>query len=90
MGFRSGEYGGRNKNHAPRSRNIFAARGLLWLDKLSRMTTSPFFSVGASWVSTYVSNLLRFIVPSMTQGASNLSWRKAATKVWVRQWPNGA
>ena len=26
----------------------------------------------------------------MTQGASNRSWRKAAMKVWVCQWPKGA
>ena len=29
-------------------------------------------------------NVARFIVPSMTQGAFSLSWRRAATKVCVR------
>jgi len=32
----------------------------------------------------------RFIAPPITQGASSRSWRKAAMKVWVCQWPNGA
>lgn len=39
----------------------------------NRFTTSPLPKVGASWVSTYVSNVTRFMVPSMTQGASRRS-----------------
>jgi hypothetical protein len=52
MGFRSGLYGGRNRNQAPISRRVRVAPGLLWLDRLSRITTSPARSVRASWVST--------------------------------------
>ena len=40
------------RNQAPRSCSSSAAFWLLWLDRLSRMTTSPLRSVGASWVST--------------------------------------
>jgi hypothetical protein len=41
IGFRSGEYGGRNRSHAPRLRTRSAARSLLWKPTLSRMTMSP-------------------------------------------------
>ena len=58
IGFRSGEYGGRNRNHALFSFRHRAALALLWTARLSRMTISPVFSVGASWVSMYVSKAL--------------------------------
>src|SRR6056297_3007168 len=37
MRFRSGEYGGRKRNQAPISLSASAARGLLWLERLSRI-----------------------------------------------------
>src|SRR3954470_9598719 len=52
IGFRSGEYCGRNKNQAPRALSACAARALLWTERLSAITTSPGRRVGASWVST--------------------------------------
>ena len=78
------------RNHAPMSLRARAAPGLLWLHRLSRITTSPFRSVGTSCVLTQRSNITPFIAPSMTHGASTRSWRKAPTKVWVRQCPKGA
>jgi len=36
MGFRSGLYGGRNRNQAPIARRAVVAPGDLWLDRLSR------------------------------------------------------
>ncbi len=36
MGFRSGEYCGRNKNQAPRALSAFAARALLWIGEIIR------------------------------------------------------
>ena len=53
--------------------------GALWLDRLSRMTTSPSRRVGTSRVSAQRVNISLFIAPSMTQGASSRSWRRAAT-----------
>lgn len=90
MGFGSGLWGGENGNRAPAARSDAAASGLLWLDRLSRTTTSPSRKIGASWVSVQRANISPLIAPSMTQGASRRSWRKAATKVRVRQRPNGA
>src|SRR4051812_17967451 len=52
IGFRSGEYCGRNRNQAPRALSAVAARALLWTERLSAITTSPGRRVGASWVST--------------------------------------
>src|SRR4051794_18569101 len=36
----------------PRALSAFAARALLWTERLSAITTSPGRRVGASWVST--------------------------------------
>ena len=47
IGLRSGLYGGRNKNQHPCLFKAWAARGLLWVDRLSRMTTVPGSSTGA-------------------------------------------
>jgi|GEM_PF-2252532 hypothetical protein len=52
LGFKSGLYGGRKRNQAPRCLRACLAFSLLWLGRLSRITTSPGSSVGASWVST--------------------------------------
>ena len=41
MGFRSGEYGGKNRNQHPASRIALAAEAFLWVARLSRMTTVP-------------------------------------------------
>ena len=46
-----------------------AAGGLLWVDRLSRMTTVPGSRAGASWVSIQVSNAGPLMAPVMTRGA---------------------
>ena len=48
MGLRSGPYGGRNTNQAPRCLRIAAAFSLLWLERLSRMTAIQPQGVGLS------------------------------------------
>lgn len=45
IGFRSGLYGGRKRNQAPRSLRMVLAFSLLCAARLSRMTTSPACSV---------------------------------------------
>jgi len=87
IGFKSGEYFVRKRNQAPWRRRHWAARGLLWALRLSRMTTSPGLSVGASWVSTSASNIWRSREPSMTQGAVRPEQRRPAIKVWRAQRP---
>jgi len=42
QGFRPGLQGGRKRNQAPASLRVDAAPGLLWLDRLSRITTREF------------------------------------------------
>jgi hypothetical protein len=51
---------------------------------------SPGLSVEANWVSTQASKMRRFIGQSITHSAVRPSWRSAAMKVWVPQWPKGA
>jgi len=63
------------------------APGLLCDDRLSRMITSPGCKVGTNCVLTWRSNNSRFIGPSITQGASSRSWRRAAMKVCPRAHP---
>ena len=46
-----------------------AAAGLLWVDRLSRMTTVPGSRAGAGWVSIQVSNAGPLMAPVMTRGA---------------------
>src|SRR3546814_11371061 len=65
----SGEYFGRKRNQAPRSARAFAARGLLWTFRLSRMPTSPQVNVGASCVRTYASTAAPSLAPSMVHGS---------------------
>ncbi len=70
IGFRSGEYGGRNSSQAPFALTSSSARGLLWKATLSRMTTLPFVIVGANWVSIQVSKMRLFIGLSTIQVAT--------------------
>src|SRR5512134_540768 len=48
IGFRSGLYGGRKRNQAPRSLRMVLAFSLLCAARLSRMTAWPASSIGAS------------------------------------------
>jgi class 3 adenylate cyclase len=43
IGFRSGEYCGRNRNQAPRLRSIALAGALLWTERVSRSLARPAF-----------------------------------------------
>ena len=52
MGFRSGLYGARNKNHQPALRMAFAAAAFLCVARLPRITTVPGASSGTSTCST--------------------------------------
>jgi len=47
IGLRSGEQAGRKSLQQPWAFNISAACGLLWVDRLSRITTVPGASAGA-------------------------------------------
>ena len=58
-----------SNSHAPRWRTSSAARSLLWKATLSRITTSPFSSSGASCVATYVSKQALFIRTAAAQSA---------------------
>ncbi len=52
IGFRSGEYFGRKSSLAPAERMSVRTALLLWLPRLSRMTMSPWRSVGRRTFST--------------------------------------
>src|SRR5215471_11403032 len=75
---------------APLARIASRAALPLWLPRLSRMTISPGARVGANTFSTYSVNSSPLMGLSMTQGALIRSWRSAAMKVMVFQWPKGA
>lgn len=70
IGFRSGEYGGKNTNFAPCRASRVGIRGSRWAPALSRTTRSPGFSVGARTFSTKVANTLPSVPPSMVIIAS--------------------
>ncbi len=52
IGFRSGLYGGKNKNQHPAFRMALAAAAFLCVARLSRMTTVPGESSGTNTFST--------------------------------------
>jgi len=62
---------------------ICSARSLLWKPTLSRMTTSPGDSVGASCVSIQVSKMRRFIGALTINGATMPCDLRPAMKVCV-------
>lgn len=70
MGFRSGEYGGRNRSRAPLALMASRTAALLWLDKLSIITISPCLSVGQSISLTHAVKRSPLRGPSNTQGAA--------------------
>lgn len=74
---------------APAASIIARAAGRLWLERLSRMTTSPGFRVGTRTCVTWASNHSPLIGPSMTSGATVPVLRKPATSVVVLRWPCG-
>ena len=76
VGFRSGEHGGRNSNHAPRSLMAASAAATLWAGRLSGTTTSPSSRVGANRVLIQVVRAGPSIGPSGTHGAVMPLWRR--------------
>lgn len=60
-----------------------------WAPRLSMITTSPGWRVGARACSTSARKRSPLIGPSKTQGAVIRSWRSAARKVVVFPWPWG-
>ena len=86
----AGLSGGRNRNQQPCRLKASAARGLLGVDRLSRMTTVPGASIGASCVAIEVSNAVPFIAPLMTQGAVSAFCVSPAMNVCVPDLPKGA
>ena len=72
IGFRSGEQAGRYRNQQCCRFSRLSDLRLLWVAKLSRMTTVPGYSPGASGVSMEVSNAARSIAPLITQGGDQV------------------
>ncbi|MDB5298320.1 MAG: hypothetical protein JWO31_4303 [Phycisphaerales bacterium] len=63
IGFRSGEYGGRNSSDPPRALGRLAAPGALWLERSCITTMSPRASAGKSTWATNASNAPRSTAP---------------------------
>src|SRR5438874_9110401 len=63
--------------------------GFLCAGRLSITTMSPGDKVGSRHCRTYSTKIAPAIARSMRKGAVIASWRKAATKVIVFQWPHG-
>ena len=89
IGLKSGLYGGRKRSRAPTRSIAACTAGCLCIARLSSTTTSPGCSVGTRTCSTYARKVGLSIGPSKTAGAVRPSTRKAATTVWVCQWPHG-
>src|SRR5215218_2739466 len=64
MGFRSGEYGGRNNSWHPLASRSWRTFFPLCADRLSITTDWPSFSMGAKACSTYASKTSAVVVPS--------------------------
>lgn len=88
--FRSGLYGGKNRNQHPASRMALAAAAFLCVAKLSKMTTVPGSSSGTRTCVTYAADASPSIAPLMTHGAINSLAPRPAMKVCVPHDPNGA
>lgn len=65
IGFRSGEYGGRNSTRAPRASITETKRGSLCAGALSRMTTSPRRNFGARRRRAHLTNRSEFAEPNI-------------------------
>src|SRR6266446_3254899 len=61
----------------------------LWAGRLSITTMSPSDRVGTRHCRRYSTKIAPVIARSMTKGAVIASWRSAARKVIVFQWPHG-
>lgn len=90
IGFKSGEYGGRNRTLAPTvsMRSITAC--LLCDERLSMTTISPGLSAGQRTSRVYTSNTSPEVAPSMAMQAVDPSNLTEEIIVVVDQWPCGA
>jgi len=90
IGFKSGEYGGRNRTSAPTEWIKSRASLSLCADRLSITTMSPGLSVGSRTCRTYSRNTSPVVAPSMAMQAVLPSRRIDEIIVVVHQWPHGA
>ena len=83
MGFRSGEYGGRNKTVQPYFSVSSCNTAFLWNVALSRMITEPSLTSFNRQCSSQYSNKTLSVVPLYWSGAIHSPWHMPAT-IFVR------